>query len=316
MINNRLSLFVQYLLLWVLIAGAFDSFGQCGAPLVGGDETGLCEGASRNLDVLGAPGGSTVYWKKNGTLLSQTGSGITITGPGTYTAYYVSGGCTSPESFPKTIPPGSNCGGGCSTNAPSISGSGSVCPGQTVQLTASGCSGTVNWNNGASGTAISVGAGTYSATCTASGCTSGNSGTITIGTGSNCQGGGTNAANLGQFVGVNMTNTGQQLAGIGQFNLAVNGKIIANEIRVRTGWADYVFDPSYRLRTLSNVERFIKVNRHLPDVLPETVVNQNGISIGESNAVLLRKIEELTLYIIQQEKRIRRLEGTHRRKKS
>ncbi len=86
------------------------------------------------------------------------------------------------------------------------------------------------------------------------------------------------------------------------FKLHVNGKIRAKEIVVETGWADYVFEPNYKLASLEEVEKFIKKNKHLPDVLPAAAVEQHGVSVGEMEATLLRKIEELTLYMIQLKK--------------
>jgi len=110
-------------------------------------------------------------------------------------------------------------------------------------------------------------------------------------------------------VGINVTNTGQTFgnnAG-GPYNLAVNGKILAQEVRVRTGWADYVFDKNYRLRPLAEVEAYIRANQHLPGVPSAAKVEAEGIQVGETHALLLSKIEELTLYVIQQQKEIEAL---------
>jgi hypothetical protein len=90
----------------------------------------------------------------------------------------------------------------------------------------------------------------------------------------------------------------------------IDGKLFAKEIEVKTNvWADFVFNSDYRLRPLSEVERFIKENNHLPDVPTETEVKDNGINLAEMNAKLLQKIEELTLYVIEQQKRIELLEN-------
>jgi len=102
--------------------------------------------------------------------------------------------------------------------------------------------------------------------------------------------------------------------GIGTINpqslLAVAGKITAQEVEVTmTGWADFVFADDYYLRPLTEVEQFINANRHLPDVPSEAEVLQNGVNVGEMSATLLQKIEELTLYIIDLNKRIAELEG-------
>lgn len=82
----------------------------------------------------------------------------------------------------------------------------------------------------------------------------------------------------------------------------VNGKIRANEIVVNTGGADFVFDDDHNLRSLSEVETFIKLNKHLPDIPTAKEVEQNGVSLGEMQTKLLQKIEELTLYMIELKK--------------
>ncbi len=89
--------------------------------------------------------------------------------------------------------------------------------------------------------------------------------------------------------------------------LAVNGSIRAKEVIVDTGWADYVFEPGYALVPLAEVERHITEKGHLPDVPPAAEVSANGISVGEAQAILLRKVEELTLHLIAQEKELVRL---------
>lgn len=92
------------------------------------------------------------------------------------------------------------------------------------------------------------------------------------------------------------------------YKLAVNGNIKAKEIKVETGWADFVFKESYKLPTLKEVEQHIKEKGHLKDIPSEEEVKKNGIYLGEMDSKLLQKIEELTLYTIEQEKRIESLE--------
>lgn len=97
--------------------------------------------------------------------------------------------------------------------------------------------------------------------------------------------------------------------GIGTTNpqsaLAVNGTITAKELKVTLiGWSDYVFKEGYQLMPLNQVEEFIKANNHLPDVPSENEVLEDGINVGEMNAVLLKKIEELTLYVIELKKEL------------
>ena len=85
--------------------------------------------------------------------------------------------------------------------------------------------------------------------------------------------------------------------------MAVNGKINCKEVEVTlTGWSDFVFADDYQLRSLGDVEAFIKTNNHLPDVPSAKEVLENGVNVGEMNSTLLRKIEELTLYMIELKK--------------
>ena len=81
--------------------------------------------------------------------------------------------------------------------------------------------------------------------------------------------------------------------------LAVNGKIRTREVQVTPdGWADFVFEADHELRSLEEVAHYIETNKHLPGVPSEKEVMENGINLGEMNATLLQKIEELTLYMI------------------
>ncbi len=88
-------------------------------------------------------------------------------------------------------------------------------------------------------------------------------------------------------------------------NLRVNGKIDANEVKVSLNhWNDYVFQDDFKLMPLSELELFVNANKHLPEIPTEKEVLNDGINVGEMNALLLKKIEELTLYIIDQQKQI------------
>ena len=92
------------------------------------------------------------------------------------------------------------------------------------------------------------------------------------------------------------------------YKLAVNGNIAAKKVMVEiSDWNDKVFEKSYSLPTLEQVETYVNANKHLPEVPSECEVLQNGISVGDMNATLLKKIEELTLYVIQQQKEIEAL---------
>ncbi|MBA4852267.1 hypothetical protein [Emticicia sp. BO119] len=86
--------------------------------------------------------------------------------------------------------------------------------------------------------------------------------------------------------------------------LDVLGVIRANEVIVETGWADYVFDEGFELKSLSEVESFIKENKHLPDVPSARTVQEKGAHVAELMTKMMQKIEELTLYSIQQQKEI------------
>jgi hypothetical protein len=88
------------------------------------------------------------------------------------------------------------------------------------------------------------------------------------------------------------------------YQLAVNGKAIFTKVVVKNygSWPDYVFHSSYPLRPLSEVAEYIDQNHHLPEVPSEEEVKKNGIDVGDNQAILLKKIEELTLYVIEQQK--------------
>jgi len=94
-----------------------------------------------------------------------------------------------------------------------------------------------------------------------------------------------------------------------QYLLDVRGTAHFFEVRVNTdSWPDFVFADNYKLPDLVELEKFIKTNRHLPGVPSEAEVIENGVDLGEMNKVLLQKVEELTLIIIEQDKRLRELE--------
>jgi hypothetical protein len=91
-------------------------------------------------------------------------------------------------------------------------------------------------------------------------------------------------------------------------NFKVTGLLCAKEVRVQLSgnpcWPDYVFAEDYHLLPLSEVEQFINQNHHLPKIPSAAQVEANGIELGEMNALLLLKVEELTLYLLQQEKKM------------
>ncbi|MDR7130064.1 hypothetical protein J2X69_002411 [Algoriphagus sp. 4150] len=90
--------------------------------------------------------------------------------------------------------------------------------------------------------------------------------------------------------------------------LAVDGIIKTKEVNVTvSGWPDYVFMPGYKLMPLSDLEAFIRKNGHLPDVPTESEVMENGVNLAEMNVKLLEKVEELTLYAIQQDELLKKV---------
>ncbi|HEX2920401.1 MAG TPA: hypothetical protein VHO50_04465 [Bacteroidales bacterium] len=95
----------------------------------------------------------------------------------------------------------------------------------------------------------------------------------------------------------------------GNYRLNVSGKIRADEIVVNTSGADFVFDPGYNLPELAEVEKYIEENKHLPDVASAYEMQTDGMSVSEMQTKMLQKIEELTLYIIELNKKIEILEA-------
>ncbi len=89
------------------------------------------------------------------------------------------------------------------------------------------------------------------------------------------------------------------------YKLQVNGDVKARKIKVtQTGWADFVFEPDYRMPSLQELERYVKEHKHLPGIPSAGEVAEQGIDLGEMNKKLLQKVEEQMLYIIQQQKEI------------
>ena len=98
-----------------------------------------------------------------------------------------------------------------------------------------------------------------------------------------------------------------------QNKLDVNGTIHAKEVKVDlSGWPDYVFKTDYALLTLEEVEKHIKEKGYLPSVPSEADVLKNGINLGDNQRLLLQKIEELTLYSIEQNKQIKELKNENK----
>ncbi|MFD2581615.1 hypothetical protein ACFSR6_03875 [Pedobacter vanadiisoli] len=92
--------------------------------------------------------------------------------------------------------------------------------------------------------------------------------------------------------------------------LSVNGNIRAREIKVEaTNWPDYVFEEGYKVGTLQELESYIKTNKHLPDMPLAKEIDTQGLQLGEMVKMQQKKIEELTLHLIEKEKQLRNQEN-------
>jgi trimeric autotransporter adhesin len=96
------------------------------------------------------------------------------------------------------------------------------------------------------------------------------------------------------------------------YNLYVANGVLTEKVTIAAkntvAWADFVFEKNYKLRPLTEVESYIQQNGHLPEVPSTQEVQTNGMNLAENDAKLLQKIEELTLYMIAQDKKIKNLE--------
>ena len=94
----------------------------------------------------------------------------------------------------------------------------------------------------------------------------------------------------------------------GNYKLFVEGGIMTEKVKVAlrssSNWADYVFEKDYNLMSLSEVEKFVNENKHLPGIQSAKELAENGIDLGEMQSKQMEKIEELTLYIIDQNKKL------------
>ena len=115
----------------------------------------------------------------------------------------------------------------------------------------------------------------------------------------------------GRYVRVNPNGN----VGIGTANpdakLTVNGTVHAKEVLIDLNGplADYIFDPGYALPSLTEVKKYIEENKHLPDMPSAAQVEKGGMSVGEMQNLLLQKIEELTLYTLEQQREIEKLKA-------
>jgi hypothetical protein len=90
-------------------------------------------------------------------------------------------------------------------------------------------------------------------------------------------------------------------------DLRISGKLTTNP---GTTPADYVFEPDYKLSSLSEVETYTKANKHLPEVPSASEMTEKGVNLAQMNMVLLKKVEELTLHAIEQEKSVAELKAS------
>ena len=106
-------------------------------------------------------------------------------------------------------------------------------------------------------------------------------------------------------VGIGTTNTQG-------FKLAVNGGILAEEVKVITDVpaSDYVFEPDYKLKSLNEIKTYVETHKHLPEVPSAAEFKRDGYKVGQMDDLLLRKVEELTLYVIELQKQIETLKTT------
>ncbi len=116
-----------------------------------------------------------------------------------------------------------------------------------------------------------------------------------------------NASGNASFLNTLSINTDDVASG---YVLNVRGRMIGEEIRIQNfaAWPDYVFDPAYKLMTLNEVAAHIEAHHHLPGIPNAALVEKEGFDVGSMEAKLLQKVEELTLYLIEANKRIEALE--------
>ncbi|NMN37165.1 hypothetical protein [Pedobacter sp. SG918] len=98
--------------------------------------------------------------------------------------------------------------------------------------------------------------------------------------------------------------------------LSVNGNIRAKEIKVEaSNWPDYVFEEGYKVGKLEELESYIKENKHLPEIPSAKLIEKEGLVLGEMNKKLLKNLEELTLHVIELNKRMEKLEAENQKLK-
>ncbi len=117
---------------------------------------------------------------------------------------------------------------------------------------------------------------------------------------------------LNGVVGINVLD--QDIASMEQYqhySLYAKDGVITTKVSIKryeNWWSDYVFDPDYTLMPLGDLRRYIDIHRHLPDIPSETEVTEEGIELGIMQSLLLKKIEELTLYTLQLQEQVESLQ--------
>ena len=106
-------------------------------------------------------------------------------------------------------------------------------------------------------------------------------------------------------------NVGIGTANTNGYKLAVGGNVVAEEVvvKLKENWPDYVFSKNYKKTNLDELENYIHEKGHLPNMPDAKEISTQGVNVGEVQAKLLEKIEELTLYLIDQNKKIEKLEN-------
>lgn len=109
----------------------------------------------------------------------------------------------------------------------------------------------------------------------------------------------------GGKIGINCKND------LDDYTVAINGGLISTRVTVRVydNWPDFVFAPGHTMMSLAEIERYVNENRHLPGIPSSEEVSEQGIDLGEMNAILLQKVEELTLHVIELQKQIDELKA-------
>ncbi|WP_439698629.1 hypothetical protein ACFGVS_10855 [Mucilaginibacter sp. AW1-7] len=106
-------------------------------------------------------------------------------------------------------------------------------------------------------------------------------------------------------VGIGTTDYGAWTLNNSSYKLAVGGSMIATAVTVKlvANWPDYVFKKDYTLPSLTDVKTYIDQNQHLPEIPSAQQIEKDGVNLGEMNKLLLKKVEELTLYLIEKDKK-------------